>query len=822
MKTKLAVLGGISLLAMTAPAWAQSPAPETEGASNYSGDEIIVSARRREESLQDVPLSVQAVNGADLQKLEIRQFEDVAKLIPGLTLQKGGAGTLASIRGVNFDARASGSATSVEFYRNDAVITAGALFQAVYDVGQIEVLRGPQGTLRGRASPSGSITLTTARPDLAEVGGYMSGTLAQREKWNVNGALNVPVIADKLGVRVAGFVGSNRGNNVFGLNVPTGEVDRNVYDRVRSLRASVRADRFDGVLLLDFSYEGIRQKARNYDQTESYNNFLSTAAASPRLVAPRDRLGVRALAAYDDRQFKLYNWQAQLRQWGQRLVYVGSKTDQDQALVVPFDYSGLFSTTTSLRPPTPSTAPICDFAQLTQSRLKQTTDELRLQNEERLFGLFDYVIGAFQVKSSTPTVLTVPQGVSASATGATPSYTLNSFSYRGTLRFRDDEENSLFGNLTLHLGERTEISGGLRKIWFKADSGVRAGTPGTDTTNWAESASVRRCFGHSDVAGCAPTKKATIYAASVKHEVTDDLMAYGSFGTSWRPGNSLVGYRGVTVGSFLSRFLNLEDEKSQSYEIGLKSSWLDNRLRFNLSGFYQKFSNYPFYSPTSVPTVEPNGSTLVPGFNFVAPVAAEIKGLEADLSFSVTENFSVATTAAYADGRVKDGVFPCVDLDNDNVQDTAAPTLGQLYGQVGANQIDTCRADASSSSAPRWSGTVQAEYSRPVGTVGEAYLRGLSTWRGKSRGDTINPNDDVGAFALVDLFAGLRGLENAWEISFFAKNVLNTRRVLTRSAAPLATQVVPNGGTATYNYLGIAMTEPREFDVNMRVFFGSR
>lgn len=155
------------------------------------------------------------------------------------------------------------------------------------------------------------------------------------------------------------------------------------------------------------------------------------------------------------------------------------------------------------------------------------------------------------------------------------------------------------------------------------------------------------------------------------------------------------------VGAFLSQFLNLEDEKSKSYEIGLKTSWLDDRLRFNISGFYQKFSNYPSYSSTSVPTVETNGSALVAGFNFVAPVAAKIKGMEADLTFDISDNFNIGTTVAFADGKIKGGVFPCVDLNNDDIQDTVAPTLAQLFGQVGANQIDTCTADASSSSAPK-------------------------------------------------------------------------------------------------------------------------
>ena len=144
---------------------------------------------------------VQAVSGDQLNKLELRSFEQVSAVVPGLNLEAtlGGVATKATLRGVDFDARASGAATTVEFYRNDASISGAGLFQALYDVGQIEVLRGPQGTLKGRASPSGSITVHTRKPDLTEVGGYLNGTIAEHNRWNFDGALNLPVIADMLG-----------------------------------------------------------------------------------------------------------------------------------------------------------------------------------------------------------------------------------------------------------------------------------------------------------------------------------------------------------------------------------------------------------------------------------------------------------------------------------------------------------------------------------------------------------------------------------------------------------------------------------------------
>ncbi len=288
-KIMIAALCSASFAGFSAPAMAQE-----ETASTY--EDIIVQVRRRDESIQEVPSSVLAVSGDDLQKLEIRQLEDVSKVAPGLSLSTSSAGqAVASLRGVSFDTRASGSNSSVEFYRNDAVLTGGAALQALYDVGQIEVLRGPQGTLKGRATPSGSISITTKRPDLYEVGGYVSGSFAEDDKRNVNGALNIPILEGKLGARIAGTVGSNRGNLVKGLNLQNGAIDDNIYDRSSGIRASIRAKPFDDIVTLDFSYEGLNRNQRSYSQVQSFRNALSTAPASPVAINPCDYLGVQTV-----------------------------------------------------------------------------------------------------------------------------------------------------------------------------------------------------------------------------------------------------------------------------------------------------------------------------------------------------------------------------------------------------------------------------------------------------------------------------------------------------------------------------------------------
>lgn len=236
-------LRGVSFLALMAPlipmsAMAQTqPAPAAEP-SVSSLTEIIVTARRRDESVQDVPAVVNAVTAEALQKVNIRDLSEVQTLVPGLTLTTAanGAGGNAQIRGVHFDINASGNNPTVEFYLNDAPITAGVVLQQMYDMGQIEVLRGPQGTLRGRASPSGSITIATKKPDLYKSGGYLNSTLNDIGTANVNGAVNIPVIDGVAAIRIGGLYNDDDGNQV--RSIDTTREKRKAYSRTESGRIS--------------------------------------------------------------------------------------------------------------------------------------------------------------------------------------------------------------------------------------------------------------------------------------------------------------------------------------------------------------------------------------------------------------------------------------------------------------------------------------------------------------------------------------------------------------------------------------------------------
>lgn len=207
----------------------------------------------------------------------------------------------------------------------------------------------------------------------------------------------------------------------------------------------------------------------------------------------------------------------------------------------------------------------------------------------------------------------------------------------------------------------------------------------------------------------------------------------------------------------------------------------------------------------------------------VGSVPVEVKGVEAEVVYTPNQNFMVGAVLSYADGKIKNGLLPCLDLNGDGVPDavTTPPTLAQLQAATGADGLSACPVTQRANISPPFSATVQAEYNQDLSDRLNGYVRGLYAFKGKSQNDPNNPFDQVKAYGILNLYAGVRDPDGAWDLSLYGKNITNTFRVLSRTNGPLTTNT--NGALFSYtNYYGIAVTEPREFGVNLRVAFGSR
>lgn len=264
----LASGAGAAALLLAAPAFAADAAAASTDATSVT--EVVVTANKlNSEKVLDVPGAIQAISGETLRRSGSTGFLDIANKIPGLSIQDLGPGDRKYvIRGIN----STGDSTAGIYY-DEAVISGsnandGGGFESdirLYDLDHVEVLRGPQGTLYGASSESGTIRFITNKPNLTQFGGYLtgevSGTSHGDANYNANGAVNLPIIDEKLGLRVVGWAVSDSGY-IDQVRLGTLGLVKGVNnDVVRGGRVSLRVRPVDA-LTIDASFT---------DQSETSN-----------------------------------------------------------------------------------------------------------------------------------------------------------------------------------------------------------------------------------------------------------------------------------------------------------------------------------------------------------------------------------------------------------------------------------------------------------------------------------------------------------------------------------------------------------------------
>ncbi|MDD3799072.1 MAG: TonB-dependent receptor plug domain-containing protein, partial [Novosphingobium sp.] len=217
---------GVSTVAIPAVAFAQAE-------SGYNNNEIIVTATRQETALQDTPMAIDVVTGEDIQKLNIFDTKEIQNLSPGLELTNaGGRNNTATLRGISFDPD-GGTSPAVEVFYNEIGVNANTVFTAIYDLGQVEILRGPQGLFRGKTSPAGALLFGTKRADLNKIEGYAQAAGTTENGLNIQGAVSVPIVQDKVAIRVSGLYDEN---DVAGVTNVDGRKSSN---KTKSARVSL-------------------------------------------------------------------------------------------------------------------------------------------------------------------------------------------------------------------------------------------------------------------------------------------------------------------------------------------------------------------------------------------------------------------------------------------------------------------------------------------------------------------------------------------------------------------------------------------------------
>jgi outer membrane receptor protein involved in Fe transport len=204
--TRLAA--GTAAFALSAAALAQAAAPVSDGSNDASepfSEDILVTAQKRTQLVRDVPIALTAVSGDLIETANITDFERLTRFTPGLLVQQQTDSSASFVvRGIEAGSAGAVSEPSISFFLNDIDTSRSrGLSKELFDIDRVEIARGPQGTLYGRGAMVGAIAVHTRRPELDDIGWMAEGQLGNYDLVQLTGVVNLPVVTDKLAVRVA-------------------------------------------------------------------------------------------------------------------------------------------------------------------------------------------------------------------------------------------------------------------------------------------------------------------------------------------------------------------------------------------------------------------------------------------------------------------------------------------------------------------------------------------------------------------------------------------------------------------------------------------
>lgn len=767
------------LTACTAALTLAFPALAQQDTSSKDGGipEVVVTASKRKESIQSVPMAVDAVTSSTLQKMNIQKFEDVEKLVPGLALSPAdGRGQNISLRGVTFDPD-TGASPTVQVYWNETPITASNAFRGLFDVGRIEVLRGPQGTLRGQTSPAGSITIGTERPDASAIGGRLVQTFGSRNQRNTQAAVNLPLIENQLAVRVAGLHSYSE-NGV--RNRINGDVnsDRGEGGRISVLYQPTKSLEF---LLV-------------HQQLSSHMVNAPIVIGRPFPGQPGPELDFDDRTSVVEGHYQFYN-KTKLTSlnvgWdlaGHKLSYIGGFQQSKET----GDRDG----------DTQNVIPGYSNQQVVRFTSLQRTHELRFESTGAR--RWNYMIGAYYSYTDGPAefVQTFPYAYLAPFTPPL-EVTLKGSTAPGSF----GKGSALFTDHRFALSDVDRIQFGVRVQKNKSYSQQYLEVFGQ------KSAALPEDRAHL-------SSKAWTGSASYSRNFSKDVMAYVSVANAYRAGGTTAF---VTAPGIAADLINYRPEKSKSIELGIKSTLMQRRLVLNADVFQQNIKDYISRANTlgvRVGAKPGEGAGPGPGGSYPADVGSSVnlntngdvisRGIEASAIWSILPTWRAQISASYVDAHYDNAQLYCVDGNNDGMPDIQAN-----FVQPG-KQVSTCRSnrrlsDNFGTEAGKFSAVVQSEYSHPIGKV-DLFVRGLARYAAPRYN---LPNDTrLASFTPVDVYFGVRDPSQDWEISIWAQNVFD------RSTIPLLAQgrSMPDGTLGGY-YQSITPLQERKIGVTARYEF---
>ncbi|HAE25555.1 TonB-dependent receptor, partial [Hyphomonas adhaerens] len=620
----LASASAISISVLAAPAFAQDNATDNEAAratpeGEARQDKIIVTATRREQSLQDVPLAVTAFQQEAMSEKGIVSYDGLARETPGIVLNQPTANfNTITTRGIATNGYGANLQAATAIYINELPISSNGnstiLDPTLFDVERVEVLRGPQGTLFGANSLSGAVRILTKKPNpnkfeastLVDFGVTDGDAVRQR----YNGMVNMPLIKDQLALRVVGFY---RDEDGWVDNLGTGINGANSLKAVggRAHLLWEPTSKFDvGLLIIREDNEPADSSLTNPDRGE----FIR--------YTDRPDLFQSDLTSYN----LTANWDMDFA----TLTTSSNYSKIDGKFIV--DLAGTFAQT-------------IPFALDAVGHDENFVQEVRLASADG--GSWDWIVGGFyfnkrrdidyDYRSSQEFLDT--RGL----TGLPDEYY---YRYKG---YFDAIESAAFGELTYHFSDKLWATGGLRYTETSVQAHTLAGGYNSNYLVAALYGLTNTALTITPVVGADGLKVEAdnlSYKGSLSYKPVENLTTYASIATGFRSpvANARAGLASGVDPNDIIIPNGADSDKLISYEVGMKGTFFDNKLTANLAAYYINWED-----------IQVQANRLSDQAQFATNIGKAVsQGLEFEIGYIPGNGFSLFANGSLSDTEITD------------------------------------------------------------------------------------------------------------------------------------------------------------------------
>lgn len=713
-------------------AWANSDAEQAPGASTA---DIVVTANKRSESIQKVPISVVAVAPELLRQTGVVSTIQLQQTVPGISFSPSGEAKLNSfyVRGVGTYALASTLESSVGVAVDGVPLArVGGSISDLVDLERVEVLKGPQGMLFGKNATAGLINVVSRRAELGVNGGQVNLSYGSFNEINVDAAVNI-ALGETAALRITGwrfghdgFVKGLDGRDYVDKNSYGGRIGLTV-EPTEALRITVMGQ-FDGR-----DENGTAFTYRKFNGTPPFGSIVEAWETSRGIVPSKDNLV--ADPGPRPRAFASNHYLTGLAD----LELGGGYTLSSVTSYRKVHTSGQMD-------PFLSTSPLVRLLQLSdEERYDQFTQELRVaspidQPLSFVAGLFYYDFNVKDVQVQEFFGVPVP-GSSRYARRNTVTNTLRNIAAFGEATYRITPAIRVIGGIRVS-NDRT--SGSFDRALAGIDNGV---VPASNA-----------------VFAYTPKRikyDALSYRFGAQMDLARDVMLYATASRGYKaPGFNLT--QTLAAGTVVND-TRVNAEIAKSYEIGIKSQFFDRRLTVNVTAFNSIFSNFQ----TTV------GLPVTPQV-FVIQNAGELKstGVEFEITARPVTGLSFGINGAYVDARY-------TDFNNAACYPTQ-PTLpvgSPLQPGFCVGGVQTMNGFPLAQS-PKWSFNISARYEAPIGEDLKAFIGGNYSYRSRTVYEANrNPGEVQDGYGFFNLSIGAGALDDGWTVSLYARNLFKEQFV---------------------------------------------